>query len=95
MPNATKKNLLNFITENIDKNSTIITDGLNSYKCLESNGYNHIIERGVIKHEDEELLPNAHRVAPLLKRWLLGTHQNFTTPERLPAYLDEFVFIQQ
>lgn len=92
VPNATKKNLLRFITENIEKNSTIITDGLNSYKSLQKNGYRHIIERGVIKFEDEELLPNAHRVASLLKRWLLGTHQNFTSPERLPMYLDEFVF---
>lgn len=92
VPNATKKNLLRFITENIEKDSTIITDGLNSYKSLQKNGYRHIIERGVIKYEDEELLPNAHRVASLLKRWLLGTHQNFTSPERLPMYLDEFVF---
>jgi transposase-like protein len=89
---ATKKNLLSFIEENIEKGSTIITDGLHSYKTLTSNGYQHIIERGVVKYPNEELLPNAHRVASLLKRWLLGTHQNFVSPEKLPGYLNEFVF---
>ena len=89
---ATKKNLLSFIVDNIEKGSTIITDGLNSYKTLPNVGYRHIIERGVVKYPDEEILPNAHRVASLLKRWLLGTHQNFTSSGRLPSYLDEFVF---
>ena len=92
VPNATRKNLLSFIAVNIEKGATIITDGLNSYKSLSQIGYQHIIERGVIKYADEELLPNAHRVASLLKRWMLGTHQNFVSPERLPVYLDEFVF---
>lgn len=89
---ATKKNLLSFIVDNIEKGSTIVTDGLNSYKTLPDAGYRHIIERGVVKYPDEKILPNAHRVASLLKRWLLGTHQNFTSSKRLPLYLDEFVF---
>lgn len=33
-----------------------------------------------------------HRVAALLKRWLLGTHQGSVAPEHLQAYLDEFTF---
>ena len=33
-----------------------------------------------------------HRVASLLKRWLLGTHQGAVEPEHLQAYLDEFSF---
>ncbi len=33
-----------------------------------------------------------HRVASLVKRWLLGTHQGSADSARLPAYLDEFVF---
>ncbi|MGH2703730.1 MAG: transposase [Actinomycetota bacterium] len=31
-----------------------------------------------------------HRVASLLKRWLLGTHQG--GPEHMDYYLDEFTF---
>lgn len=33
-----------------------------------------------------------HRVAALLKRWLLGTRHGSVQPEHLDAYLDEFVF---
>jgi hypothetical protein len=33
-----------------------------------------------------------HRVASLLKRWLLGTHQGSVTLEHLDYYLDEFTF---
>jgi hypothetical protein len=37
-------------------------------------------------------LPGVHRVASLLKRWLLGTHQGAVKPVQLDCYLDEFVF---
>jgi hypothetical protein len=38
------------------------------------------------------VLPAVHRVAALVKRWLLGTHQGSVDPAHLPSYLDEFVF---
>jgi hypothetical protein len=37
-------------------------------------------------------MPDAHRVAALLKRWLLGTHQGGMSREQLDYYLDEFTF---
>ena len=36
-----------------------------------------------------KLLPRVHRVASLLKRWLLGTHQGAVSHEYLDYYLDE------
>ena len=39
-----------------------------------------------------KLLPRVHRVASLLKRWPLGTHQGAVAPWQLPYYLDEFTF---
>lgn len=39
-----------------------------------------------------KLLPRVHRVASLLKRWLLGTHQGAVSHEYLDYYLDEFTF---
>jgi hypothetical protein len=33
-----------------------------------------------------------HRVASLLKRWLLGTHQGGVSHDQLDYYLDEFTF---
>jgi len=38
------------------------------------------------------LLPRAHRVISLLKRWLLGTHQGAVGIDHLQEYLDEFAF---
>jgi hypothetical protein len=37
-------------------------------------------------------MPGVHRVASLLKRWVLGTHQGSVTPDHLQSYLEEFTF---
>ncbi len=37
-------------------------------------------------------MPRVHRVASLLKRWLLGTHHGAVSQEHLDYYLDEFTF---
>jgi hypothetical protein len=44
------------------------------------------------RKEASQLMPRVHRVAGLLKRWLLGTHQGAVSPRHLPYYLDEFTF---
>ena len=36
--------------------------------------------------------PGVHRVASLLQRWLVGTHQGRVSHEHLDAYLNEFTF---
>ena len=38
------------------------------------------------------LLPRANRVASLLQRWLLGTHQGAVAAAHLDYYLDELTF---
>lgn len=43
-------------------------------------------------HTASSLLPRVHRVAALLKRWLLGVHQGGVARRHLDAYLDEFTF---
>jgi hypothetical protein len=37
-------------------------------------------------------MPGVHKIASLLKRWMLGTHQGSVTAAHLDAYLDEFAF---
>jgi len=75
----------------IKENSLIRTDGWNGYNFLNSLGYQHEIMRQGSNMGDD-LLPNCHRVASLLKRWLLGTHQGAVSHEHLDYYLDEFTF---
>ena len=38
------------------------------------------------------VLPHVHRVASLVQRWLLGTHQGAISHDQLDYYLDEFTF---
>ena len=37
-------------------------------------------------------MPRVHRIASLLKRWLLGIHQGGISVRQIDFYLDEFVF---
>ena len=71
----------------------IFTDGWQPYKALPKLGYVHQAKviRGSGK-QASQLLPGVHRVASLLKRWLLGTHQGAVSREHLDYDLDEFTF---
>jgi len=82
-----------FVKQSIAPGSVVITDGLPSYLGLKTAGYVHRqrVVRGSGKEADT-LLPRVHRVASLLKRWLLGTHQGRVERQHLPYYLDEFAF---
>jgi transposase-like protein len=92
IPDASKKALGKFISENIKTDSTVITDGWKGYKGLSKKGYHHVIEGKTKELDGEEILPNVHRIAALLKRWLLGTHQNYIGEQYLSYYLDEYTF---
>ena len=37
-------------------------------------------------------MPGVHRLASLLKRWILGTHQGSVSDMHLQAYLEEYTF---
>jgi transposase-like protein len=82
-----------FVQDSIEPGSTVHTDGWRAYSGLEKKGYDHEITRfrGQLK-EVSKTLPRVHRVAALLKRWLLGTHQGAISYQHLPYYLDEFTF---
>jgi transposase-like protein len=92
VPDVTHRSLSGFIKENVENGSTVITDDWRGYRNIESKGYNHKIENIKVKSEDEDLLPHVHRIASLLKRWLIGTHQNYVGQENLKFYLDEYTF---
>ncbi|VAX20527.1 hypothetical protein MNBD_IGNAVI01-491 [hydrothermal vent metagenome] len=89
---ASSESLKEFIETNIKQSSAIITDGWPSYNNLINMGYEHKIQKSVVKDAEEEVLPNVHRIASLLKRWLIGTHQSYLNKNKLGYYLDEYVF---
>ena len=87
----TKASVGDFVQTAVEPGSVLRTDGLNVYQGLE--GYRH--DPVVVKKQSADastVLPRVHRVASLLKRWLLGTHQGAVRPEHLDYYLDEFTF---
>jgi len=88
---AARSSLTEFVQENIVSGSIVRTDGWKGYNQISSNGYGHIVIRknGSV---GEDMLPLAHRIASLLKRWLLGTYQGAVRPSHLDYYLDEYTF---
>lgn len=83
-----------FIQRSVKPGSVIHTDGCAGYEGLEALGYPHEVSvlLGQGKDAATRLLPRVHRLASLLKRWLLGTHQGAVANEYLDYYLDEFTF---
>lgn len=90
---ASGKGLVAFVRDVVEDGATIRTDGWKGYARLKKVGYEHQVVN--VSRSDElasELLPHVHRVASLLKRWLLGTHQGMVGEKHLDYYLDEFTF---
>lgn len=80
------------IAEMVDPGSIIRTDGWKGYCQLSQKGYVH----DVLIHKEsvpgEEPTPFVDKIASLLKRWLLGTHQGAQNFSHLQYYLDEYTF---
>src|SRR5439155_2256245 len=73
--------------------SRIHTDGWQGYTGIGTKGFRHRVTVTRTSPEPAHIpFPGVHRVASLLKRWCLGTHQGGTSKEHLPYYLDEFTF---
>ncbi len=93
IPDASAGSLESFILESADLGSTIVTDGWTGYNGVSGLGYKHkIINLTKRNKSASALLPRVHRVASLLKRWLIGTHQGAVSCDHLDYYLDEFTF---
>jgi len=83
------ESLEGIVQDVVEPGSVVHTDGWQGYVGLGKKGYRH--QRDLQK-SDRGLFPRVHRVASLLKRWLMGTHQGAVSHEHLDYYLDEFTF---
>lgn len=78
--------LLPFVVDSVEPGAVVHTDGWGGYKGLAAAGYAHT--RTVISASGDPAhvsMPAVHRVASLLKRWLLGTHQGAVSNDHLDA----------
>lgn len=93
VPDASGASLLGFVQDVVAPRSVVATDGWAGYSGLAALGYVHerhaLAGSGQVAHA---VLPGPHRVASLLKRWLLGTHQGAVRHQHLDYYLDEYTF---
>ena len=85
--------LSEFVLDNVARGSEVRTDAWRGYNDIGRYRFSHVVtnihESGDPAHV---AMPEVHRVASLLKRWLLGTHQGAVSHDQLDYYLDEFTF---
>ena len=89
--NASAAVLMPAVGASVEAGAQVLTDGWEAYAGLVSKGYDHQVVRKT-SIVGENLLPRANRVACLLQRWLMGTHQGAVAHSHLDYYLDEFTF---
>ena len=90
---ATQEEVLPFVCNVIESGSEVQTDGSPIYKPLQEYGFTqHKIVHLGSPDPAHVTMPGVHRVASLLKRWLLGTHQGSVGSKQLDYYLDEYTF---
>ena len=88
-----EEDVVPFVRASVEPGAQIRTDGSAAYRSLSKLGYGHV--RNVMLGSEVPAhvsMAGVHRVASLLKRWILGTHHGSVQPEHLDAYLEEFVF---
>jgi len=93
VPNASGNSLIPFVSDVVAADAVVLTDGWVGYNDLPKHGYTR--QKTVLSSSGDPAhvsMPGVHRVASLLKRWILGTHQGSVESVHLQAYLEEFTF---
>jgi len=93
IPDASGDSLLPFVREVVAPGSVVHTDGWRGYNELPKHGYTREIT--ILSSADDPAhvsMPGVHRLASLLKRWILGTHQGSIVNDHLQSYLEEYTF---
>jgi transposase-like protein len=93
IPDVSGTSLVPFVCDVAEKGSEILTDGWGGYNELADHGYIHNpILLSDSANPAHVSMPGVHRVAALVKRWLLSTHQGSVSGKHLDYYLDEYTF---
>ena len=93
IPDASGEALIPFVCDTVRLGSVVQTDGWNGYNQVQKKGYlHHSTILSSISDPAHISMPGVHRIASLLKRWILGTHQGSVSAQHLQSYLEEFTF---
>jgi transposase-like protein len=93
IPDVTKATLTDFVLDHIARGSEVRTDGWQGYFDVGRHPFTHVVTNLSASGDPAHVvMPHVHRVASLVQRWLLGTHQGAISHHQLDYYLDEFTF---
>lgn len=93
IPDVSADTLTDFVLDHVTRGTEVHTDAWPGYHHIGRHRFSHVVTHvGVSGDPAHVALPHVHRVASLLERWLLGTHQGAVTHDQLDYYLDEFTF---
>ena len=93
VPDVSAASLTPFVCDMIAPGSIVRTDGWRGYDRIHKHGYTR--DKVVLASSGDPahvVMPGVHRIASLLKRWLMGTHQGAVSNKHLDYYLDEYTF---
>jgi transposase-like protein len=92
-PTCRRPTLTQFVQDFCTPGSVIYTDHWVGYNGLTTEGFKHHATNISASGDPAHVaMRRVHRIASLLKRWLLGTHQGGIGVRQADFYLDEFVF---
>ena len=95
IPDFKSATLIAFLKQNVEKDSTVYTDGLKSFTGLPEAGFQHVPRsqplRVELRQGAKSAVPLADRAIGNLQQWLMGTYHGVSR-DQLHVYLDEFVF---
>ncbi len=93
IPNVTKDTLTDFVLDHVARGAEVHTDAWQGYFDIGKYRFQHMVTNVSATGDPAHVaLPHVHRVASLLQRWILGTHQGAVSHDQLDYYLDEFTF---
>lgn len=86
IPDASGASLMPFVCDAVIPSSVVYTDGWSGYNGLSEHRFTRRITSQSSSGDSAHVpMPGVHRIASLLKRWILGTHQGSVVPEHLQA----------
>jgi len=89
VPDASGESLVPFVCEVVAPGSVVLTDAWGGYNDLAKHPYTHkVVSLSASSDPAHVVMLGVHRVASLLKRWILDTHQGSVDPVHLQAYLE-------
>jgi hypothetical protein len=81
---VTKATLTDFVLDHIARGSEVRTDGWQGYFDVGRHPFTHVVTNLSASGDPAHVvMPHVHRVASLVQRWLLGTHQGAISHDQL------------